>query len=931
MFRHSLARLVLALQWTAILAVVALTFLLAGREWLAYVAADRIVALTGVDRVLFTASAGIRFELGVAGVAVLTEDDPAAAIAESHRQVDGYYGEAAFSIAETDFEGRDALLASIRDAHGLLAARRPLLDAVAAQPLAGRDMADAEPWLLATYALAERLAEVSVAVTNTVRMLDPAVVELVYVRQSSYLIRERFGRPCSALRPDVQRNQPLDRVRLGEWREGIGAYRARWDALDEQLARPGAPVQLVEDVRRGRAATRAAQDRMDAVIYGLDGSGVPAMAPAEWSHLCTDAYAPVLALGEHALGLAIEHAERRRAEAQRMALLMAVLSLASLLLGGLSIHTVQRRLSAPMRQMQATIDRLSRQEFDEPVPAAGYPDEMGAIAGALEGLRVGALASRGLQRQLDEARRQEVARANEANRAKTAFLATMSHEVRTPLNGILAMGQLLGDSPLSPQQRQWLDGIFQSGSLLLAVLNDVLDYAKIEAGRMELECAVFSPQALLQAIEASVAPQALAKGLEYRSTVAPLPARLLGDPAKLGQVLLNLVGNAVKFTGEGRVVVSARTREDAAPGRARVEFTVSDTGIGIAPEALGTLFDAFTQSDSSITRRFGGTGLGLAISRRIVEAMGGTIAVESAPGQGSRFTVAVEFALAPSAAPAVPVAPAAIEPAMPELSILLAEDNPVNAAAAVGLLERMGHRVTHAADGLAAVRLAGCHDYDAVLTDLAMPGLDGLELARRIRGLPHATRSQVPIIAVTATVSAERMQDCFAAGMTGFVGKPFHRGELRHALAVAIGADEEDALPSAARPLVLRRSSLLAERMADLGPDRAGRIVGLFVETAPELMQEIRAAAASRDAEACGDAAHRLKSAAGLVGLSRLARMAVLVEQAAAELAEEAEAAAETLDRHVASLAGAVPRAIVEVERVWRSILAAQRADGVKR
>lgn len=912
MFRHSLARLVLVLQWTAILAVVAITFLLAGREWLAYLDAGRIVGLTRTDRVLFTATAGIRFENGVTGVAMLTLDDPAPVVEDSHRQVDAYYGAAILSIAETDFEGQGALLVAARDAHGALAARRPLLDALLARPLAERDMGAADPWLLAMYELAARLADASVMVSNAVRMLDPAVAELAYVRQSSYLIRERFGRQCSALRPDVQRNQPLDRDRMATWREGIGAYRARWDALEEQLGRPGAPSQLIDDVRRGRAVTSAAQDRMDAVVYGLDGSGVPAMAPADWSHLCTDAYAPVLALGDHALALAVGHAERRRAEAWRMVMAMAALSVASLLLGGLSIGAVQRRLSAPMRQMQATIGRLSRQEFDEPVPPAAHPDEMGAIAGALEDLRVRARAARDLQHQLDEARSQEIARANEANQAKTAFLATMSHEIRTPLNGILGMGQLLGDSPLSARQREWLDGIFQSGSLLLAILNDVLDYAKIEAGRMGLECVVFNPQALVQTIGATMAPQALAKGLTYRSAVADLPARLLGDPAKLGQVLLNLVGNAVKFTAEGEVAVTVRSLDGTAAGRARLEFVVSDTGIGIAPQALDHVFDAFTQSDSSITRRFGGTGLGLAISRRIVDAMGGTIAVTSAPGQGSRFVVTVEFAVAPAAAPTVRLAPAGPSVPVPSLAILLAEDNPVNAAAAIAMLERMGHRVTHAGDGLAAVELAGRSDYDAVLTDLAMPGLDGLGLARSIRALPHATRCEVPVIAVTANVSAERMQECFDAGMTGFIGKPFHRDELRDALAAAIGADEEEAGPPP------HRGSLLEERAIDLGTERAGRIVALFLETTPALLAEMLAATAARDARSFGGAAHQLKSAAGLVGLHRLARLAALAEQAANDGDPDA------LHRHAGRLAEAMPRAVAGLRRAWLSMLSAR-------
>ncbi|HYG86781.1 MAG TPA: ATP-binding protein [Azospirillum sp.] len=911
MFRHSLARFVLVLQWASILALGLITTLLAGQEWLAYLDAERIVALTRADRVLFQSMTGIRYEVGVTGVAVLSHDDARSTVHGSYRTVDAFYRSALASVAGTDIDERDAMLAAARESYETLERTRVLVAEQLRRPLAERDMAPAEPWRQAMFDVVGRLGDASIAVGNTVRMLDPAIAELVQVRQSSYIIRERYGRPCSTFRPNVQRNAPLDREQMAAWREDVGAYTSRWRDLETILRRPGVPAQLVEDVRNGRRVTEAVQKRMDEVLYGLDGSGKPAMPAAEWSQLCVSAYDAILTLGEHALDLAIARAEERKAEASLMLGGMAGLAGTSLLLGGFSIVVVRRRLSQPMRTLVATIGRLSRQEFDAPVPATGYPDETGVMAGALEDLRVGALRAQHLHRLLDEARDGEIRRANELNRAKTAFLATMSHEVRTPLNGILGMAQLLGDSPLSDQQRQWLDAISKSGSLLLAVLNDILDFSKIEAGRMELESIAFSPRDLLQTVAATMAPQAHVKGLSFRCDHPSLPAWVMGDPAKLGQVLLNLVGNAVKFTHAGGVVLSARRLDDPpGPDRVRLEFKVADTGIGMAPEAVEHVFDAFSQSDSSITRRFGGTGLGLAICKRIVGMMGGGIAVASVPGKGSTFTVVLEFAEAASA-PRSSAHTVVAEP-LPSLSILLVEDNEVNAAVAVAMLERMGHRVTHAADGRTAAASAAENDYDVVMTDLAMPGLDGIGLARSIRALPHATRREVPIVALTADVATERVHQCLAAGMTGYLEKPFQRQDLERALAEAVGA-----LEVVGPPGFEGTGSLLEERAEDLGEELAGRIVELFAATAPALSAEASQAAGRGDARAFGDAAHRLKSAAGHVGLHRLAQLALQAEQAAASDPD-------AIGRCAGEIAAAVPAAVEALRRAWAGVLTAR-------
>ncbi|HYG90084.1 MAG TPA: ATP-binding protein [Azospirillum sp.] len=479
--------------------------------------------------------------------------------------------------------------------------------------------------------------------------------------------------------------------------------------------------------------------------------------------------------------------------------------------------------------------------------------------------------------------------AERANRAKSAFLATMSHEIRTPLNGILGMAQLLQATEPSARQRGYIDAISTSGEALLAILNDVLDYSKIEAGRLEFEAIDFHLDDLLETMRSLTQHQAVRKGVALRLERAPrVPQRLRGDPAKLSQVLLNLIGNAVKFTERGEVVMRVSAERSAPAGRVRLRFAVTDTGIGIEPEARKRLFEAFAQGDTSISRRYGGTGLGLAICKRIVDAMGGTIGAESSLGEGSTFWFVINLDRGSRPAGLPPTAAADGPPVRP-LSVLAAEDNEVNAIVLAGLLELGGHRVTVARDGVQAVELAATRDFDLVLMDLRMPGLDGLEATRRIRALPDPRRAGVPIVAITANSQRTRLGDCFAAGMDGFLGKPFRREDLDKALRAAL-ADRPS--PPARRAPGAMDESVLAEHAELLGHERLARIVEAFRTSSAALLAELRAAAATGNWGAVADRAHALKSASGNVGLTAFAELAKRTEQAAdAASAAELDAA----------------------------------------
>jgi signal transduction histidine kinase/CheY-like chemotaxis protein len=363
--------------------------------------------------------------------------------------------------------------------------------------------------------------------------------------------------------------------------------------------------------------------------------------------------------------------------------------------------------------------------------------------------------------------------AEAANAAKSAFLATISHEIRTPLNGVLGMAQAMLASELSEGQRERIAIIQRSGEALLAILNDVLDLAKIEAGRMTLESIEIDLAELARGVHATFLPIADEKQLSLRLAVDGAQRRYLGDPLRLRQILSNLISNAIKFTDAGEVSVRIGEEED------RLVVAVSDTGVGIAPADLPRLFQKFDQLDSSVTRRFGGTGLGLAICHELASLMGGDIQVESEFGLGSRFVLRLPLPPAPRSCgasarrDAITLAPRAA------MRVLAAEDNPVNQLVLRSLLSPLDVEVTIVADGEAAVEAWAAGDWDVVLMDVQMPILDGLAATRCIRAL-EAERgcSRTPIIAVTANVMSHQVDGYAAAGFDGVVAKPIAVDEL---------------------------------------------------------------------------------------------------------------------------------------------------------
>lgn len=380
--------------------------------------------------------------------------------------------------------------------------------------------------------------------------------------------------------------------------------------------------------------------------------------------------------------------------------------------------------------------------------------------------------------------------AENANRAKSAFLATMSHELRTPMNGVLGMADLLLSGGLTPEQRDRVSTIRESGECLLTILNDILDLSKLEAGRLELEPEPTSPKSILETVVEVLRPNAVEKGLVLtKSEYGDIPQRIVSDPTRLRQILFNLIGNAIKFTPKGEVNISLTARARAEPGTTELVFIVRDTGIGIPEAMLSRLFTRFQQADSSISRTYGGTGLGLAITRELTTLMNGTIDVESEEGEGSSFTVRLPVRIVAGTAPEAE--PLVAETSPPPgtagpLRVLLAEDQPVNQKLMSAVMERLGHELTIAENGVEVIRKLREASFDIILMDIQMPVMDGIQATKVIRSFDEPWH-RIPIVALTAHAMEGHCELYMAAGMNGFVSKPFKIDVLVAEMARAVG------------------------------------------------------------------------------------------------------------------------------------------------
>jgi two-component system sensor histidine kinase TorS len=454
--------------------------------------------------------------------------------------------------------------------------------------------------------------------------------------------------------------------------------------------------------------------------------------------------------------------------------------------------------------------------------------------------------------------------ARRANEAKGRFLAMMSHEIRTPLNGVLGGVQLLQAPGLRPEQRQPLEIIARNGHLLARLLDDLLDLARMEAGHLNLARESFSPTDLLVAVQAALHPQASAKGLAFRvEQKGPLPRNLVGDGLRLRQVLVNLVGNAVKFTDRGEVVLSLDVTEEPGPPRqVRCAFSVRDTGPGLDPAAQRRVFAPFEQGDMSIQRRHGGAGLGLAISRELVAAMGAALTLESAPGQGCRFSFALVLPVGEVTSEATEIRSGTVP-----LTVLVVDDVEANRVVAAGLLARLGHEVASVASGDEALKVLATRPFDAILLDLHMHDMDGLELLTRIRSLPDPRVANLPVFLSSADTGLSGLQPGLDADVRGVLPKPLQMARLA-ALLMDLPTRGPRGLPPCPDQV---DEAHVARIRSDLGEETWARGLRACRDSAEACLEDL--AQPTRVAQAL----HRLAGLAasyGMVGLHHLARHA---------------------------------------------------------
>jgi signal transduction histidine kinase len=617
MFKSSITKFLIASLGILMTGLFVAVLILAVQAWSNYALAGRIARLTNTDRTLFDALVTVRAQIPKDSTALIAQDDPRLVMGATHREASQTVTTALEALQATDIANRAQFVTAIQTAWQKAEALQFTVEAQASRVRAERDLHAIDEWREAVHGMTETLSTASAAVGNSVRMSDPIIAEMVQIRRTAWIIRDRYGLQCSMLRPNVDRSLPLDATQLDLWHGDRAIYTAAWRTLDEFLLRPGVSAALRERVDVARTITKKAQTKVDAIVDRFDSSGSPVVASAEWTALCDGPFDSILAIAQQAQVEAKGHAESIRAASFRM-LLVAGLDLSSVIaFGAFAVVHVQRRLARPMKILIGAIARLSRREFEEPVPATTSPDELGSMAQALETLRASALEAERLQQ------------------AMNRFTADASHQMRTPLTILRTHISVLGGLlPKDNEAYSSLKDIQEAADRLQRLLIQLLKLARADGGQsLDREPGTIDLREVIQGIAAKHVPQALEAGIDlhFEAEQRPFPAQ--ANPITINEIFANLIDNAIRYNKAGGSVVIRLFDEQ---GKRVVD--VEDDGPGIPDaerEKVFTRFYRLNRDQSQV-----GSGLGLAIVRSLAATLHAKIRMSAgADNRGLRVRV----------------------------------------------------------------------------------------------------------------------------------------------------------------------------------------------------------------------------------------------------------------------------------------------------